>query len=101
MAAEQPALDLEVPPELVPGVYANLLGVWHSAYEFMLDFGVFQPPSQRSEAAHIGAFRVTSRIRLPVTLVFDVLRTINDAMSDYEARFGPIEPPSASGTEPE
>ena len=43
-AGERPTnFNLQVPPELEGGVYANFLGVWHTGYEFTLDFAVIQP----------------------------------------------------------
>ena len=37
--------------------------------------------------------RVTSRIRIPVTLLFEVLKALNQNMTNYEATFGPIREP--------
>ena len=34
--------------------------------------------------------RVVSRIKIPVTLIFDMLRTVNGIMTQYEDQFGPI-----------
>jgi hypothetical protein len=36
-------MQFEVPDDLVAGAYSNVMGVWHTPYEFTLDFGVFQP----------------------------------------------------------
>ena len=85
MAAEEPRdLDKELPYELVPGVYANLLDVWSTVSEFTLDFGVYEP--------HAGEpFRVVSRIRVPVTLIFTMLQWINEELTAYERRFGSVE----------
>ena len=91
MAAEEPPdLDKELPYELVPGTYANLLEVWFTAHEFTLDFGVHDPSGDRS-------FRVVSRVRVPITLSLDMLQELNRSMTVYERRFGAIERP----TEPE
>ena len=35
--------ELEVPPELVGGVYANSLAVWDTEHEFTLDFATLLP----------------------------------------------------------
>jgi hypothetical protein len=76
-----------VPPELEAGVYANLLQTLHSEHEFTLDFCVAIVPEE--DPADV-PYRVVSRIRLPVTLIFDTLRRLNDAMTRYEQRFGEI-----------
>ena len=87
MAAEEPPdLDKEVPYELVPGVYANLLDVWQTPYEFTLDFGVLEPPEE-------SPFRVVTRVRVPVTLIFEMLTRINRSMTVYERRYGSIVEP--------
>ena len=88
-------LHIEVPPELEPGTYANVLNVWHTAYEFTLDFGVMQQvaePEDPDAAVHVPV-RVTSRVRIPVTLLFEVLKALNQNMTNYEATFGPIREP--------
>lgn len=89
--------QIHVPPELEAGSYANFLSVWHTAYEFTLDFGVTQPP-QVEEPEDPGApvrvgCRVVSRVKIPVTVLFEVLRALNENMTRYEAVFGEIRRP--------
>ena len=88
-------LKIDVPPELEGGTYANVLNVWHTAYEFTLDFGVMQQVGEPEDpdAALQVPVRVVSRVRIPVTLLFEVLKALNTNMSGYEATFGPIRPP--------
>jgi hypothetical protein len=94
--------QIQVPNELEPGVYANFLSVWHTAYEFTLDFGVTQPPQvdQEDPDAPVRVeCRVVSRVKIPVTVLFDVLRALNENMTRYEQVFGEIkrpEPPEES-----
>jgi hypothetical protein len=89
--------QVQVPPELEPGVYANFLGVWHSPYEFTLDFAVTQPPEPGEDVLTVPC-RVVARIKMPVSVIFDVIRTLNDNMTKYEQTFGEIHRP-ASPTE--
>lgn len=88
-----------VPPEHEAGAYANALVVWHTPYEFRLDFGVTLPrePAAGDEPASSAAIRVVSRIRLPLTLMFDALRALNASMTRYEAEWGEIRPPERRG----
>ena len=90
--------ELNVPPELEGGVYANVLGVWHTAYEFTLDFAAMQPPQVEDEDdPNSPAFvqcRVVSRVKVPVTVVFDVIRALNENMTKYEEHFGEIQRPT-------
>lgn len=88
-------LQIEVPAELEGGTYSNVLNVWHTAYEFTLDFGVMQAVGQQEDpAAPLQVpVRVVSRVRIPVTLLFEVLKALNTNMTNYEAAFGPIGEP--------
>jgi hypothetical protein len=90
-------LKLDVPPELEGGTYANVLNVWHTAYEFTLDFGVMQQVGEPEDpdAAVQVPVRVVSRVRIPVTLLFEVLKALNTNMTGYESTFGPIREPEA------
>ena len=90
-------LKIDVPPELEGGTYANVLNVWHTAYEFMLDFGVMQQVGEPEDPDAVlqVPVRVVSRVRIPVTLLFEVLKALNTNMSGYEATFGPIRAPEA------
>jgi hypothetical protein len=90
-------LKIDVPPELEGGTYANVLNVWHTAYEFTLDFGVMQQVGEPedADAAVQVPVRVVSRVRIPVTLLFEVLKALNTNMTGYESTFGSIRPPEA------
>ena len=92
-------LQLDVPPELEGGTYANVLNVWHTAYEFTLDFGVMQqvvePEDAEADAPLQVPVRVVSRVRIPVTLLFEVLKALNTNMTGYESTFGSIRAPEA------
>ena len=84
-----------LPPELEAGVYAHTVAVWHTGYDFTLDFAVMEPP-QLSDPADPNSppeipTRIVSRIRIPPTLVFDLIRTINARMEAYEAEWGEIQ----------
>ena len=95
-----PEFKVVVPPEHEAGLYANFLGVWHSPYEFTLDFCVTQPPqpSEEDPARMIMPCRVVSRIKIPVTLIFDVVRALNENMTRYEETFGEIKRPGTGET---
>jgi hypothetical protein len=36
-------------------------------------------------------------VRIPVTVIFDVLRAVNEDMTRYESLFGEIRPPETTG----
>ena len=81
------------------GVYSNVVSVWHSPYEFTLDFCATQPPQpadpEDPNSAPIIRCRLVARVRIPVTLVFDVIRALNENMTRYEETFGEIARPGA------
>lgn len=88
----RPEFKMVVPEALEGGTYSNFLGVWHSPYEFTLDWCVTQPPTPGEEGSVVPA-RVVSRVKIPVTLIFDVLRALNENMTRYEETFGEIRRP--------
>jgi hypothetical protein len=92
-----------VPPEMEAGVYANFLGIWHTPYDFTLDFASTQPPQVADpndpQSPVTVPCRVVSRVKIPVGVVFDVLRALNENMSRYEATFGEITRPEQRGEE--
>lgn len=80
---------ISVPPDEQAGRYANFLTVWHSPHEFTLDFSALQPVTEDN----VIDAQVVSRIRISPSLIFDVLRALNENMSKYEAVFGEIKRP--------
>jgi hypothetical protein len=79
---------IEWPGPLIGGVYANSLAVWHSPYEFTLDFCVYD--GSDADVAH---FVGIARVRIPVGTVFEVMRKLNESMTGYEGQYGEIRPP--------
>jgi hypothetical protein len=102
MSEQQPGerptqFQIQIPPDLEGGVYANFLSVWHTAYEFTLDFAATQPPQVQDESdptspAQVPC-RVVARVKIPATVVFELIRAINDNMTRYEQAFGEIRRP--------
>jgi hypothetical protein len=91
------SLRMDVPEEQRGGEYANILAVWHTAHEFTLDFAATQPPQRTDPNDENSPFvvpcHVVSRVRIPVSVVFDVLRALNENMTRYENVFGEIQRP--------
>jgi Protein of unknown function (DUF3467) len=86
-----------VPPHLEGGVYANIVSVYHSGYEFTFDWAVTQVAQpadpEDPDSPLIVPCAVTSRVRVPVTIIFEVLRAINEDMTAYEREWGEIRAP--------
>ena len=88
MTIGQPAFAIRVPDSHLAGVYANVLSVWHTVFEFTLDFAVTLPAMEVPVPATLVA-----RVKVPPTVVFDMIRQINGSLNQFEARFGPIRGP--------
>jgi hypothetical protein len=97
---EQPtriAFELQADPSMLGGVYANGLSVWHTVSEFTLDFVVNSQPQApaRTETGEMvirAPHQLVARVRIPPGKVFDVIRAINDNLTNYEQTFGPLSP---------
>lgn len=91
-------MEVQADPAMTGGVYANTLAIWHTAHEFTLDFLVQSSPAQPAQTpdgqAVINApHRLVSRVRIPPSAAFDVLRALNENMTNYERAFGAIKTP--------
>lgn len=87
---EQPSIEFRIDDGLVPGAYSNLVNVWHTPYEFTLDFGVIEPVAQGQDGFPVIPVRVSSRVRLPIAVVYPLLRALSDNMAKYEAAHGAL-----------
>jgi hypothetical protein len=97
--AREISVDVDIPPEVRRGVYANSFNIWFSPYEFAFDWSVAdeveaEDPDDPASPLRIPIMGV-ARVRLPTSLVFDVLRDLNQAMTRYESIFGEIRRPGA------
>jgi hypothetical protein len=90
-----------VPKELQTGSYANLMAGWLTPYEFTLDFAVTQEPQVPEDAADPVTIPciLVSRVKIPVTIIFDVLRALSDLMTAYERLYGEIQQPRPRGAD--
>lgn len=92
------AFELHAEPGLRGGVYANTLLVWHTPHEFTLDFMVHAQPPQPAQTAQGQAVikaphQLVARVRISPSVAFEVIRAINENMTNYESAFGPIHRP--------
>jgi hypothetical protein len=86
------------------GVYSNVAMVWHTPYEFTLDFAVMQPPETATDEAGneqpVIPARVVARVKIPPAAVFALMQALSQNEQLYEQRMGPIQRPSIVGQEP-
>lgn len=91
-----PSMDVEVivPETMSVGVYANGFTCWYNRTDFTLDFVVHLPVDQGVDANGQTFVRqpvqVVSRVKFPPSMIFRLMQTLNDSMSNYEQQFGPI-----------
>lgn len=93
MAEPNPTrINMNLPAEQEAGAYANFAGVWHGADGFVLDFAVVtQPPQPGSDAGQavtqVNA-RVVSRVRIPTSQAWELMRALNEQLTQWENEFG-------------
>ncbi len=99
-----PQFVFHVPDELSAGVYSNVVAVWHSPYEFTLDFAVTLPPERAEDPdgqpVTLVPTRIVSRVKIPPSVVFDLMRTLADNEQTYMQTVGPIPTPGRPEQEP-
>ena len=90
---ETTQLEIRVPSDFEVGDYANMVGVWHTGHEFTLDFSVTLPTAEGPEGSTIVPCQVVARLKIAPSLIFDLMRALNENMTSYEAKFGEIRRP--------
>ena len=90
MASHEPEVNL--PDELVAGVFATHLTAWHTPYELVLDLAAQEEPGE-----YTSPVRVVSRLRLPIVLGLEALDTLRGEMGEYERVYGEIRRPRPRG----
>lgn len=92
-----------LPPELNTGVYANLAAVWHTPFDFVLDFAVLDQPREDPDNPNRGivAAPVVARVRVPTGVIFQIAKAIAENVDQYERQYGAItaRPPEISPPE--
>jgi hypothetical protein len=87
-------INMNLPAEQEAGTYANFAGVWHGADGFVLDFAVVTSPPQPATDEGIGLevtqvnARVVSRVRIPTSQAWELMRALNEQLSQWESEHG-------------
>ena len=103
MADERPRqFEIDLPPEVIPGHYADFANVWHTPNVFVMDFVTLAQPPRDSTDPETGApqlvvpARVVSRTRIPPEQVFELAKALTQQLEFWEQETGrrsPVEPP--------
>ncbi|MGN6474323.1 MAG: DUF3467 domain-containing protein [Mycobacteriales bacterium] len=96
----QQQIQVQVPEDIQAGVYANMALVWHTPFDFTLDFAVLQPTMPGPEGEALTPARVVARVKFPPSQIFQLLQAINANMTKYEEAYGPISAPSQQPPSP-
>ena len=78
--------EIDLPPEIIPGNYADFANVWHTPTVFVMDFVTLaQPPHEETEPESgeqhlVVPARVVSRIRIPPEQVFELAKALTQQL---------------------
>jgi hypothetical protein len=100
-------VEIAVPEDLLPGVYADLVGVWHTPDAFVLDFSTTTEPARvqaagpldveaigglaggpAADAVLVRRAQVVARVRIPPSQVFEVMKVLEQQLSAWERENG-------------
>lgn len=89
----QPNFNIEMPPAIVPGCFADFANVWHTNNSFVMDFvAITQPPAAAPDVhGQPGlnvAGQVVSRVRIPPQQVFELARALTQQLNAWEQENG-------------
>lgn len=82
-APKQPQIQIQIPPEVQNGAYANLTFVSHTETEFVFDFVYVLPHEPRGV--------VRSRVIASPKQARRMLAALQDNVARYEQRYGAVD----------
>jgi hypothetical protein len=86
--AEQ-RLQINMPSEQATGVYADFVRAWHTNESFVLDFAALHEPAQSTdEGVVVIKAGVVSRVRIPPSQVFELMKALEQQLSAWEKETG-------------
>ena len=94
--------EVSIAPELEGGVYASFANLWHGPDVFTIDFAALSAPPERVDDESGLPYirfqtRVVSRVRIPPSQVFELMKALEIQLSAWENETGqkPSLPPLA------
>lgn len=96
MADDAPGnhFEVSISPEVEAGQYADFASVWHTQSGFVLDFAVMTRLPELAEDVSSGQrvvkipTRIVSRIRIPPSQVFELMKALEQQLTSYEKDTG-------------
>lgn len=98
--SDERQFEIDLPPELVAGSYADFANVWHTPTVFIMDFLTLAKPPSESVDAETGErrtivpARVVSRVRIPPEQVFELAKALTQQLEFWEQETGRRPPAS-------
>nr|WP_275891119.1 DUF3467 domain-containing protein [Microbacterium hominis] len=85
--------EIDLPPEIVAGTYADFANVWHTPDVFVMDFVCLARPPQAgvdAEGAPVTVVpgRVVQRVRIPPQQVFELAKALTQQLEFWEQETG-------------
>jgi len=81
-------IQINRPPELAGGVFADFIRAWHTADAFVLDFSSFSEPPRKEDGQVVLDATVVSRVRIPPPQVFELMKALEQQLSAWEKESG-------------
>jgi hypothetical protein len=85
-------VEFATPDHQVAGSAADLVGVWHTADSFVLDFSAFTDPARVAVEDGVEVLvqraQVVARVRIPPSQVFEIMKALEQQLSAWEAETG-------------
>lgn len=73
-----------MPSDLAAGVFADFIRAWHTQEAFVLDFAAFADPPRAEEDRTILDATIVSRVRIPPSQVFELMKALEAQLSAWE-----------------
>ncbi|MDR1151094.1 MAG: DUF3467 domain-containing protein [Bifidobacteriaceae bacterium] len=83
-------LQINLPPGQNAGVFADFVRAWHTSDAFVLDFAsLTQPPHSAEPGGPVVLdASVVSRVRIPPAQVFELMKALEQQLSNWEKEHG-------------
>lgn len=87
-------IAIDTPSDMETGVYANFVAIWHDSETFTLDFATITRPPKPTEDTKSGEIylhtpaRVVSRVKIPPSQVFEIMKALEQQLSNWERETG-------------
>lgn len=80
---------IDLPDEMIAGVYADFVSVWHTPSTFTFDFAALAAPPEleetdEGEVISVLKSRIVARIRIPPEQVFEIMKALEHQLTAWE-----------------